>query len=126
MKTDGRRAELEGIVRRYCGFWRGRSISNQTRIYFDLGIYGDDAWELLEEIHNRFGTRFEGFDGPTYFPEEMGTAGKWIAWLFGKPEPWKPVTFGHLFKVVEAGRWFDPPDDAMGSGLRPWWAKRRR
>ena len=46
------------IVRRVSG---ARSVNAETRVYHDLGIGGDDAWEMLEEMRSETTLDFTEF-----------------------------------------------------------------
>lgn len=83
-------------------------ISDKLRLCQDLSIMGDDAYELLTRIIEHFGTRFEGFDFQTYFPNETEAAFWHIGRLIGWRYPKKEITVGHLVAVIERGHWFDP------------------
>jgi hypothetical protein len=93
-------------------------IGDETRLYHDLSIAGEDAGELLDAIHKRFGTRFWGFDFEVYFPDES-EAGPGNLRLAVWDRPRRRFTFGHLVSVVERGRWFDPPDATAGERSSP-------
>jgi len=41
-----------------------------ARLLHDLGIDGDDARELFQRLHERFGTDFSGLDWPEFFDSE--------------------------------------------------------
>lgn len=78
-------------------------------IYHDLGIGGDDAGELLDEMQDKFGVLFDGFDFQKYFPNEHEIFWLHIAKLLGRTDKaHKPVSIGHLKQVVLRGKWFDP------------------
>ena len=79
-----------------------------TALYQDLGIGGDDAFELLEEIAARFGTSFKGLDWPVYFPNESEAMWRHWAKKLGFRQNFKRITVGHLVAVVERGEWFEP------------------
>ena len=98
------RRSLDAIVREVGGRGPDYAISDETRIFHDMRIYGDDAYELLEAIAKTFGTRFDGFDGQAYIPNQGDLTGIRIARLFGRRFAWRPLTFGHLLNVVEAGQ----------------------
>jgi Protein of unknown function (DUF1493) len=83
-------------------------IHDSIRIYHDLLISGDDAVELLERVHNAFGTRFDGFTFETYFPDETESISTRIAKFFGINDGKREFTFKHLLSVVDRGAWFDP------------------
>jgi hypothetical protein len=108
--ADETAEELEAIIRRLT--LSRRAIEPTTRLWHDLRISGDDASELLEDIHRQFGTNFFDFEFEPYFPDESeGMFAPWTEWLHrGR---WKPFTFGHLVQVVKAGKWFEP-DSAEG------------
>jgi len=97
------------ILRKFVG---DAVIRDDTRLYHDLYISGDDATELLAEINKAFGTRFDDLDFDAYFPNE--TEGTW-PWgptrLAGWDEPKRRFTFRHLLEVVERGVWFQPAGD---------------
>lgn len=40
-----------------------RKVTRDARIVHDLGVDGDDAAELFEELHERFGTDFGALEG---------------------------------------------------------------
>ncbi len=88
------------------------NISADAAIYHDLWLAGDDAGELLDDIHDRFGTDFRGMWFPTYFPSEgwESFSEHWLKLLgFRKKAYWRRLTVGHLVAVVQKGTWFDPP-----------------
>lgn len=80
----------------------------EQRLYHDLGITGDDAYELLENIQKRFGTNFRKLDFHKYFSADpdfiTGLIERWFPSVITE----KPVTIRHLVDVVRAGHWFDP------------------
>jgi hypothetical protein len=45
-----------------------RNLGVQTRLFHDLGISGDDAAELLNDVHQKFGTSFAEFPFVDFFP----------------------------------------------------------
>lgn len=85
-------------------------VSEATLIFHDLTIGGDDAAELIEEVHARYGTRFEGFKYETYFPNEVEDFWEYVGSLFGfKRTERKHFWVGHLIDVIQKGAWFEPP-----------------
>jgi hypothetical protein len=110
--TELFRAELQRIVQTVAG--PRRDLPDRTRLYHDLGVAGDDAVDLINEVHRAFGTTFEGFDFERYFPNEAeAMPAHWVnslRGLFGYSSRRKTLTFGHLVKVVKAGRWFEPSE----------------
>ena len=78
-----------------------------TRIYQDLSIAGDDAFELLERIHEECGTSFRELDFEQYFPNETDSLFYHILHFFGWQWKKKTMTVGDLLKAVEAGNWVE-------------------
>lgn len=98
---------LEKLVQRIIG--TKKPIRDADLIYHDLGIGGDDAGELLDDIHEKFKTSFEGLSFHQYFPNELDAFLLHIARLFGhKGKRYKPLSMGHLKDVIRKGKWFDP------------------
>jgi hypothetical protein len=99
------REGLQSIIRDH--FKIHDPIEDKTLIYHDLWIAGDDAGELLEEIHAKFGTSFKGLDFHSYFPDDLDATCYWIGSWFGLKDKRKSLSFGHLARVIEAGSWFE-------------------
>ena len=80
-----------------------------TELHIDLRIRGDDAWELIERVHQVFGTSFVGLDLGDFFPGEHDlSGGLWLGTAPEKSPALRSFTFGHLLAVVERGHWFEP------------------
>jgi Protein of unknown function (DUF1493) len=104
--TSSKREAVREIVLEFAS--REDSVEDSTRLVQDLRIGGDDAWELLEKIHARFGTSFKDIDFDAFFPDEGEMFGYGIATFFGWKDRRKKITFGHLVKIVDGGKWFEP------------------
>jgi hypothetical protein len=103
-------AEIEERIQKIHG--SKKPIPGSARIYHDLQLGGDDAFELLEGISKAHGVSFEGFRFDDCFPNE--TEHLWLMWKarFGFPDhKRKALTFDHLVDVVRRGTWFDPLAD---------------
>ncbi len=116
MKRDGRKAgESEVLdfvvrgVRDVSGLPEER-IRPETRIMEDLGVYGDDAYELICMIDDEF----EMAPGDFHLEIHFGVEG------LGAPLPWhlrssvacfeaQPMTVGQLVGHIRTGRWPDTP-----------------
>lgn len=98
-------AALDVLIRRIS---RAKALSPATALFHDLSLAGDDALELLESMHARFGTRFDGFDFSRYFPDETEALSHHL--LPHRRQRKKRLTVGHLHAVLAAGAWFDPED----------------
>jgi hypothetical protein len=105
------REELLGVVQKFAG--AHDRVSDETRLYHDLGISGDDAVELFNEVRRRFGTTFVDFSISSYFPSETEAMPElwfnYISRLFRHSGRRKTLSFGHLAEVVKSGHWFEPP-----------------
>jgi hypothetical protein len=88
-----------------------RNVRPEARLHHDLGIGGDDAWELLELIRTKFGTSFAGLSFTDFFIEEDGVLVAHLAKFFGIRVKKRPLTIQHLGQVAKRGSWFDPPGD---------------
>lgn len=64
----------------------------------DLGVTGDDAWELMEEIHKKFNVDFSDFEFSLHFGSEVG-------WHVAEEYGYYPVSVGHLIDVVKNKKW---------------------
>src|SRR5262249_17093645 len=82
-------------------------IDESTRIYQDLQISGDDAFEVIERIHKECGTSFRQLDFHEYFPNETDAIFYHIMQLFGWTWKKKTMTVGELLRAVEAGNWVE-------------------
>lgn len=99
--------DLEGLVVKIAAC--RQPIEGSTRLYHDLRISGDDAFELIDEIWKNFGTKFDGFKWDIYFPNESEALFFHICRIFGGDKKFRPLTFDHLLNVVRTGYWFEPP-----------------
>lgn len=101
--------ELEAIFLEQAGLKPDELFSN-SRLEQDCGVTGDDAWELLEAIHEKFGTDLSDLDFEQYFRGEAeGLLSPLLNRSREKHRRAFPVTVGHIFQVVEKGKWFAPP-----------------
>ena len=105
--------EIFDILRAMIAPFKGKkaALSRSTAIYHDLWLGGDDAGELLEAIHHRFGTNFHEMHFDQYFPNEGEVFSEHILKLLGfrKKARWRRLTIGHLIDVIQKGAWFEPP-----------------
>ena len=97
--------EVVEIVRSVSG---ARRLNRHSRVYQDLGVSGDDAWEMLQRLVDRFSVSFAKLDFNKYFPGETEAFGEHWARMLGLAKPRPPLTIAHLVAVVERGQWFEP------------------
>ncbi|MCK5677591.1 MAG: DUF1493 family protein [Flavobacteriaceae bacterium] len=77
-------------------------ITHITTIERDLGITGDDAWDLLEKFGNEFDVDVSNFEFKKYFQEEGDWVFGWLSNIFKKNNviTKKNLTVGQLEKAV--------------------------
>lgn len=107
--TSSHKAELIALIAKL-GCYKEVEIELSQRLYHDLSFSGDDAWELMEMIGAKFGTKFDGFDFERYFYNEGDDSAFLILRWFGIKGKKDPLTVAHLLRVVESGSWFDPDE----------------
>jgi len=75
-----------------------RNVTLDARIVHDLGVDGDDAAELFEELHKRFGTDFDALEVQwrEFFNAESASP---YTILFGIPAV---IVFGAVAGVISA------------------------
>jgi hypothetical protein len=100
--------EIEKGVLKIVGRFSGKQTTTASELYHDLHIHGDDAGELLEEIHKQYETSFIGFNFNNYFPNEGEALPRFAKWPGFKDKAVSSLTVAHLASVVRCGHWFDP------------------
>jgi hypothetical protein len=77
-----------------------------ARLYEDLGVYGDDAFELLINYGEQFNVDLSKFMAADYFRGEGDVIlPALIRFLLNRPKPkYKTLTVSHLEKGIVAGR----------------------
>ena len=76
-----------------------------TRLEEDLGITGDDYFELIDEYSRRFSVNTDGFLWYFHCHEEAFNPG---SWFFPSPNDQVlriPITIGHLLEFANTGTW---------------------
>ncbi len=100
--------DLEKDVLALVGRFTGQQVFTTSELYHDLHLYGDDAGELLDEVHKRYSTSFAGFEFGTYFPNETEALPR-ISKVSGlRDRKFGSFTVGHLMNVVRSGSWVEP------------------
>jgi len=82
-------------------------VTPDSRLYYDLGVYGDDATELLIEYRKRFNVDVSKFMAADYFKVEgIDVLGGLIRLFSGKRSGggFKTLTVNDLEKGIVAGR----------------------
>jgi hypothetical protein len=81
------------------------ALIDTALIELDLGITGDDAWELLDAIHKEYKTDLSNFDFTLYFAPEAGP-------IENKEYGYYPVTVQTIVDSVISGKWVSPQRNA--------------
>lgn len=83
--------------------------NSKTRLYHDLKIYGDDAWIIVNALHDKWGVDLSEFEFKTYFPDEVD-----ILWII-RPlfefifpscvKRYYPITLGDIRLFIKEKKW---------------------
>ena len=93
----------------YEGGIKGDRLHDEAKLEDDLGITGDDLWDVLDHMDKEFGIDWGDTDFSYFFyPECAGFI--WSLLNKDKVNSIKrhPITVGHLVKVAEAKKWSMP------------------
>lgn len=81
------------------------TLKKSTRIYEDLSVDGDDAFELLKSFEQEFNVDMTDFEYNNYFASEgIDIIGVFIN-LFKKKKKLYPLTLGDLELAAIEGKW---------------------
>jgi hypothetical protein len=105
LPSEDLHARIVAIIGHISGQGPERIVS-EARLREDLGIHGDDGYELMTELDGQFIMDWTGFDLGVHFGMEG----------LGAPLPWQvkhgtayyvpqPLTVGRLAGALRAGRW---------------------
>lgn len=87
------------------------SITDQTELYYDLGLTGIDLGEAIEAVRERFGTDFSAMDLRRYAPNEVGhNFGLNLVREFREwrgERTYRSLTVASIIAAVQAGFWSD-------------------
>jgi acyl carrier protein len=84
---------------------RENEIKPDARLYEDLGIYGDDAIELMIAYSSQFKVYISNFMAADYFQPEGDTLlPAIIGMITGNKKKYKILMVSHLEKGILAGR----------------------
>lgn len=93
----------------------------ETRLYHDLGLYGDSAIEDMEFLAGRFGVDMSSFVFDEYFPPEFESRNRFETIVFNSVpflfrllrgrRTYRPLTFRTIDQAMRAGRWPDSHED---------------
>ena len=87
-------------------------VSSDKDLLKDLDIWGDDAWDLLEQLAGDYDIDMSDFVFDYYFPCE-GSLEWWKEFLFiDVTKNYKPIKVSDLVDIVNKGKW---PKERCGS-----------
>lgn len=99
--------EIKKIVSEEIGVKESK-LFRETRIYEDLKVDADDAFELLKSFGEEFDVDMRNFDFNSYFASEGVDLIGVVLGLFKKNKAqMKSITLGHLEKVALNGAWIE-------------------
>jgi hypothetical protein len=86
-----------------------------TRLFHDLGLYGDSAEEDMEILQTKFGVDMAGFKFGEYFPPQFEGRTRLeaivfyfiplLAWRRRQRSTYMPLTLQMIERSMRAGRW---------------------
>jgi hypothetical protein len=95
-----------------------------TRLYHDLGLYGDTAWWLVEEMNKKMD--MSNFSFERYFPPEfhgghsfsriLNALIPFANYLHARKKIYEPLTLKMIASFIEKGRWDDQNNEAEKQG----------
>ena len=101
--------EVIALVARKTG--RPESSITPEKTFYQLGIDGDDAVELIAELCKRYQVPEEGIDLNKYIGPEGGGLFNHILFAMRRknkpPQERKELRIGDLIKTAQEHRWFD-------------------
>jgi hypothetical protein len=84
------------------------TITRETAVYQDLGLYGDDVFELVVWLHREFGVQ-TNFTFGVYAPGEsfspLSLAIRLVRRLLGNTPTYERLTVRAILAAIEAKRW---------------------
>jgi len=113
MATDGSEAfrkVVEYLSRTAAPHGRDFPITEDTEVYDDLRVYGDDIVELVWWLDKEFGLKSTGINPSQYAPGEFpfSTLRRALGRLFGIKTPhYESFKVRDIVAAIEAGRWPD-------------------
>lgn len=90
---------------------REDAITDQTELYYDLGLAGVDLADAIDAIREPFGTDFSPMDLRNYGPNEVGHnfglnfVREFREWRGERT--YRSLTVASLIAAVQAGSWDD-------------------
>jgi hypothetical protein len=119
-KPPGELPEIIKLYLQFCGV-REKKIATcnmGTRLYHDLGIYGEEAEDDLEVLTKEYQVDLSGFVFERYFPYEWPQGHSkiesfflgllpGIERLYRKPTTFLPITLAMIARAIDAKKWVE-------------------
>ena len=114
-KSSNLPEELKAYLAK-CGFSASEiaKCRLETRLYQDLGIYGDIAESYMEVLADSFNVDLSGFLFDKYFPLEFSgdssftrfltTYIPWGKWIYHKNHSYNPMTLEMILNAIKCGK----------------------
>jgi hypothetical protein len=108
--------ELREYLKR-CGLSRRKiaQCSRETRMYHDLGLYGDIAEAYMEELVDHYHVDLSGFEFDKFFPPEFAGKNRLIGGLLSivpfanyvarQRDEYLPLTLRMIERVMRTKQW---------------------
>jgi acyl carrier protein len=111
--------EVSGWIAEWLGVPRS-SVTADTRVNVDLGVDGDDAFEMLQYLTNRAGISFATLEHDRYFGPEGFPWARIIDWMKGRRQ-WalEPLTVAMLAQYMSDERQHDADQTAEERPCNP-------
>jgi Protein of unknown function (DUF1493) len=97
------------------------SYSKETRLFHDLDLLGDTAFENLQVLSKDFGVDFTGFDFYQHFPTELALDALLVGFyrqfrlnrcVDSLMSKYKPITIGMIQDAIAKGKMVTPSEHA--------------
>jgi hypothetical protein len=109
-----------------CGYSEAqiKECTPNTKLYHELGVYGDVAYDHISNLEEMFGVDLSLFVFEEYFPDEFIGKTKvqkvfywFLPWLSPRPQSdkvYKPITLNMLEQFILNKKWIDVLSDIDG------------
>jgi hypothetical protein len=102
---------------KYCGLSKRKiaECRGSTRMYHDLGLYGDIAEAYMEVLADHYHVDLSGFEFDKFFPPEFAGKNSFLAMLLSiipfagyvarQRDEWLPLTLERVDQAIHSKRW---------------------
>lgn len=106
MDTDAARAKIIDRLKEVSAYGAEVHITDETEIYYDLRLYGDDIYEFIVWVAKEFGVNFR-LDFDEYSPRERILPILFRKWREREHarHRYKSLKVRDILTAIELGRW---------------------